>query len=85
MTPAEKLAAIRAIVNTEDDGPEGSMGPAWIIRQVLEVIAPNATLPTDEHPGGCHEAKEVGQRGPRDCSGDGHRACMTCARFDGGL
>lgn len=38
MTPAEKLARIRAIVNTEDDGPEGAMGPAWVLGQVREVI-----------------------------------------------
>ena len=41
MTPKEaqaKLDKIRALVNTDDDGPEGSMGPRWILGQVREIL-----------------------------------------------
>lgn len=38
MTPAEKLAAIRQIVNTDDDGPEGSLGLVWVLGQVRQIL-----------------------------------------------
>ncbi|MDP3910891.1 MAG: hypothetical protein Q8Q14_10925, partial [Gemmatimonadales bacterium] len=31
---------LRELVTTEDDGPEGAMGPAWILAQVREMLGP---------------------------------------------
>lgn len=38
VTDARKLAAIRALLAVEDDGPEGAMGPRWILGQIKEVL-----------------------------------------------
>lgn len=35
---ARQLAQIRELANTDDDGPEGSMGPRWILGQVREIL-----------------------------------------------
>jgi hypothetical protein len=35
---ARKLATIRAILDVDNDGPEGPMSPRWILGQIEEVI-----------------------------------------------
>lgn len=41
------LAQIRAMLDTPDDSPEGSMGEQWIVRQIKEVIAQADPPPVD--------------------------------------
>lgn len=36
---AETLSKIRAILAVDDDGPEGSRGPRWVLGQVRELLA----------------------------------------------
>lgn len=54
---ARQLAQIRELVNTDDDGPEGSMGPRWILGQVQEILdGPN----TEPRKNGCECQWEEG-------------------------
>jgi hypothetical protein len=64
---AEQAAALldklRAILAVDDDGPEGSMGPRWVLGQIREVLA---------EPYGLHVWESHERAGWGVCSRCGH-------------
>lgn len=52
MTNAEARAIlnqIRTMLAVDDDGPEGAMGPRWVLGQVRELVSQPDTLDAQLH------------------------------------